>query len=316
MSSSRLSTPLPAFLLLIGLLVLQLAVVTRVRAEQDVCPFDGGSSLRVNATKCPTSAPISCGSGLQPRCCPSGTQCAGEGLYLNNYCCSTDDSTNASIAACIDDIVAYPRCAVSTWTLFDINGTIESGAWCCLKDNNGTYQAPTTGNGGGVRCVDAPDSDDEDPPDDLQIWAVYVEQETCTSASASASSSTTATATDTASATTSSAAATSTAAAASGSKISGGAIAGIVIGCVAGIGLLAAAAFFVWRRQHAKKADVPVTPQDPGAYSYAGDAKYEPVHQSTSPPIELGTTHYVPPPVELGAPQYATAPVELDSSPR
>lgn len=54
---------------------------------EDVCPYDGGWSLRVDSRYCPSSAPIDCGMGTQRRCCPSGYVCAGVGLQGGSWCC-------------------------------------------------------------------------------------------------------------------------------------------------------------------------------------------------------------------------------------
>lgn len=54
----------------------------------DTCAYKGGWSLRVDSQSCPPSAPVSCDKGAQPRCCPSGMECAGVGDYVGNYCCA------------------------------------------------------------------------------------------------------------------------------------------------------------------------------------------------------------------------------------
>lgn len=72
--------------------ILMVAAAAAV-AQAATCPFNGGWSLRVDAAACPPSAPIACGAGIQPRCCPSGLQCAGDGDYVGNYCCPPGSAT-------------------------------------------------------------------------------------------------------------------------------------------------------------------------------------------------------------------------------
>ena len=60
--------------------------VSGATVATSTCAYAGGWSLRI-AALCPPTAPVSCGTGLQNRCCPSGFECVGSGVYQGNYCC-------------------------------------------------------------------------------------------------------------------------------------------------------------------------------------------------------------------------------------
>ncbi|KAL1953456.1 hypothetical protein VTO42DRAFT_2794 [Malbranchea cinnamomea] len=77
----------------------------------------------------------------------------------------------------------------------------------------------------------------------------------------------------------------------SGSSLSGGAIAGIVVGSVAGVALIAGVAFFLWKRNRANRAGLPMDNGGyggkPPMYAYGSG----PVHEVYAPPPEMdGTT--------------------------
>lgn len=55
----------------------------------------GGWNLRVDTSECPGNVPVNCGVGLQTRCCPSGTTCAGNST---NICCPNGNNCADTIA--------------------------------------------------------------------------------------------------------------------------------------------------------------------------------------------------------------------------
>lgn len=63
------------------------------------CTFEGGWSLRVDASYCPIDAPVNCGKGLQRRCCPHGLICAGEGDFGGQYCCKPGEDCTSQAAS-------------------------------------------------------------------------------------------------------------------------------------------------------------------------------------------------------------------------
>ncbi|KAK1459891.1 hypothetical protein CMEL01_02890 [Colletotrichum melonis] len=101
------------------------------------CAYEGGWALR-NDRSCPPSAPVECGTGAQPRCCPSGFKCTGDGDYVGNYCC--EDPSD-----CRDLSLKYPKCPNSDWTLWGVDGKIDNGGWCCQSGQNGTYRDNSNG---------------------------------------------------------------------------------------------------------------------------------------------------------------------------
>ncbi|KAK2044667.1 hypothetical protein LZ31DRAFT_277355 [Colletotrichum somersetense] len=118
-----------------------LAMAAQVTMAQE-CNSMSGWSLRFPGSSCPQYAPFDCGKAgdLQTRCCPTGFSCAGNGVYIGNYCCP--DSTGSM--ECQDLADAYPKCPDSTWSLWAANDTIDdlpqTGAWCCAPGSMGIYR--------------------------------------------------------------------------------------------------------------------------------------------------------------------------------
>ncbi|KAK8052659.1 hypothetical protein PG996_011960 [Apiospora saccharicola] len=221
------------------------AVHLAAAAQQDnVCPYDGGWSLRVTSSYCPSSAPIDCGTGTQRRCCPSGYVCAGVGLQGGSWCCKEGED-------CLAEAREFPRCPNQQWTLWGGNtGTVADGAWCCQPGFNGFYKGKA-GGVGGVGCTDAGVNT---LPSDT-YFAKTVSTTQCVtstptpSSSSSSSSSVSATATPTGSAADGQNAG-ETSPKEDSQGLGTGAIVGIVVGCVGGIALIAGIiGVMMWRRR-------------------------------------------------------------------
>ncbi|KAK8115791.1 hypothetical protein PG984_012293 [Apiospora sp. TS-2023a] len=180
-----------------------------------VCPFEGGWSLRIDAINCPIDAPVNCGKGLQQRCCPPGLACAGEGDFGGNYCCKAGED-------CISQASSSPQCPDPTYTLWGGNGTLDNGGFCCKPGSNGFYEGKMEGVGctaAGVRTLPT-----------NEYFASTVRTVACVSSASSSFPSTPIGSTPMA---------TAAAAGSSSSSISSGTIAGIAVGAVCGVGLLA-----------------------------------------------------------------------------
>ena len=80
-----------------SLSIISIAILFSLKCASaiDACSYVGGWSLRVNSNSCPPDAPVQCGVGAQPRCCPSGFTCAGDGTYEGNYCCQGGELQNS-----------------------------------------------------------------------------------------------------------------------------------------------------------------------------------------------------------------------------
>ncbi|KAK8018964.1 hypothetical protein PG991_008154 [Apiospora marii] len=259
-------------------LALLWAAVHLAAAAQDVCPFDGGWSLRVSSTHCPSSAPIDCGKGTQQRCCPSGYVCAGVGLQGGSWCCKEGED-------CLAQAREFPRCPNQQWTLWGGNtGTVDDGAWCCQPGFNGYYKGKA-GGVGGVGCTDAGVNT---LPSDTYFAKTVSTSQCVTSTPAPSSSSTSS----------SPATATPTSPVADGQNADGsssedneglgsGAIAGIVVGCVAGIALIAGIiGFLMWRRRKSRAAaaqELPLGSSAGGGYAPPYDG-----HQKTAAEMGYG----------------------------
>ncbi|KAI0142906.1 hypothetical protein GGR57DRAFT_374769 [Xylariaceae sp. FL1272] len=205
-------------------------------ADSDSCAFDGGFALRTPNAECPEDASVSCGQGLQIRCCPSGFECG----YNDSYCCETG-------VDCKDEANDHPQCPDTTWSVwsYNENGTL---GWCC----DSGYFGFSLLDGSGVGCQAVGDTIDT-----TSSKTVY---EIATKTASVCSSSTTSATTSATTTTTTTAPATSTPAASTQSKgLSGGSIAGIAIGASAAIVIAAMAArFFLRRSQQKKDALLPV----------------------------------------------------------
>ncbi|KAK8878724.1 hypothetical protein PGQ11_000018 [Apiospora arundinis] len=221
-------------------------------AENNVCSYDGGWSLRVDSRYCPSNAPIDCGMGTQRRCCPSGYVCAGVGLQGGSWCCKEGED-------CINQARESPRCPNQQWTLWGgDDGSVSDGAWCCQPGYNGFYKGKVEGVGctkAGVNTL---------PSNTFFAKTVLTSQCVTSTPTPSSSSSSSATIGQT----------TPTGSVVDGQNAGGegqqsskdddsssskglgsGAIAGIVIGCVAGVALIAAIfGAAMWRRRKNRAA--------------------------------------------------------------
>ncbi|OTB07172.1 hypothetical protein M426DRAFT_8901 [Hypoxylon sp. CI-4A] len=183
-----------------------------------------GWAIRRNGS-CLGGKEVDCGATLAPfrACCPSSTECPSQ---YNVACCPS--GTNCTTA-----IVEAPRCANSSWSMFD-NG----GYFCCEEGQVGYDKSNTNG------CSRSGAS----LPDGTVPLAVISQSERSTSTTSSTSESTS---TSTSSATSSP---TSSSLSDSSSHSSAGAIAGGVVGGIALIAIILAALFFFRKRN--KNRDV------------------------------------------------------------
>ncbi|KAK8079201.1 hypothetical protein PG994_003008 [Apiospora phragmitis] len=76
-----------------------LLLFTSVVESANVCTYEGGWSLRVDANFCPINAPVNCGPGIQLRCCPNGLTCTGEGDFGGNWCCKEGEDCKSQASA-------------------------------------------------------------------------------------------------------------------------------------------------------------------------------------------------------------------------
>ncbi|KAI1263148.1 hypothetical protein F5Y18DRAFT_394765 [Xylariaceae sp. FL1019] len=221
-------------------------------ADSDTCAFDGGFALRTPNAECPEDAPVSCGAGLQIRCCPSGFECG----YNDSYCCENG-------VDCKDESNDNPQCPDTTWSVwsYNQNGTL---GWCC----DSGYFGFSLLDGTAVGCQAVGNT--IDTTNSKTVYQIATKTASvCTTSTTSTTSATT---------TTSTSSATSTPAPSTkhDNGLSGGSIAGIAIGASAAIVILAMAARFFLRRSQAKKdALLPVEelPADKPAGAGAGTDK-------------------------------------------
>ncbi|ROW12381.1 hypothetical protein VMCG_00094 [Cytospora schulzeri] len=111
------------------------------RCSATNCDSSGGWAAR-EFSGCSGDAPVECGGGATPRCCPSGFFCFSRS---SAYCCPTDTD-------CYDDVLNMPQCPHTGWSLWTNDGDVTDGAWCCESDAFGVSISPHTNNGGGVAC--------------------------------------------------------------------------------------------------------------------------------------------------------------------
>ncbi|KAJ3574698.1 hypothetical protein NPX13_g4284 [Xylaria arbuscula] len=96
-----------------------------VFAGDSTCGFSGGWPIR-RSGGCDADAPVSCGVGIQPRCCPSSFECliiaepSGSSLA---YCCPPGQD-------CAEETNAHSQCPVSSWNVWAYNSD-GTRAWCC-----------------------------------------------------------------------------------------------------------------------------------------------------------------------------------------
>ncbi|KAI1418945.1 hypothetical protein F5Y12DRAFT_359172 [Xylaria sp. FL1777] len=110
---------------MIGVLLPLILISSSVFAKDSTCGFSGGWPIR-KASGCNSDAPVSCGLGLQPRCCPSGFEClvvpSFDGTSLA-YCCPPGQD-------CAAETNDHPQCPVSSWNAWAYNSDGTRG-WCC-----------------------------------------------------------------------------------------------------------------------------------------------------------------------------------------
>ncbi|KAK7959408.1 uncharacterized protein PG986_004262 [Apiospora aurea] len=235
--------------------LLRLLLLAAVAESANVCTYEGGWSLRLDAQFCPINAPINCGNGIQLRCCPNGLTCTGEGDFGGNWCCKEGED-------CRTPAQANPKCPDPTWTLWGGDGTLKNGGWCCQPGDNGFYR-------GKVDAVGCTAAGVRNLPTGYH-FAKTVSTVACVAPTSSATSST-------ASATpTSVGDADSDSNKTSSSSLSGGAIAGIVVGAMCGMGLIAGIFALAWyrkkRARNSEAAAAVAAAAAGGAYSPPGQA--------------------------------------------
>ncbi|KAL0941524.1 uncharacterized protein CTRU02_204287 [Colletotrichum truncatum] len=227
-------------------------------AQAQECSYEGGWALR-NDRSCPPSAPVECGTGAQPRCCPSGFTCTGDGDYVGNYCCSDPKDCRALA-------LSHPKCPDSSWTLWGVDGKLDNGGWCCTSGSNGTYRE----NSQGIALLCTPSTATSLPQS--HHWAEPVSTSSCSTTTTAASSAATTTSAEATSATaagtetTSQPDPTNTAAPADkeSNGLSSGGIAGAAIGGVAGVALIIAGIFLMRRRKKSAAETTTATTEEGG----------------------------------------------------
>jgi hypothetical protein len=153
---------------------------------------------------------------------------------------------------CTAKALAKPRCPNEDWVLWGINGNLDSGGWCCLPGQNGKY-VNIEGGSYGVACF---------APSAMGVSAGWQVASTVSTVSCVAGTSlpSTMTSSESLSTPTSGGDAQASEGAETGnggdnsSSLSSGAIAGIVIGALAGVGLVLAGVFLVCKRRKGTKA--------------------------------------------------------------
>ncbi|KAK7942408.1 uncharacterized protein PG986_011521 [Apiospora aurea] len=249
-------------------------------AQNDVCPYDGGWSLRVKSRYCPSSAPVDCGMGTQRRCCPSGYVCAGVGLQGGSWCCKEGED-------CLSQARETPRCPNQQWTLWGGDtGTVSDGAWCCEPGFNGFYRGKVEA----VGCIDA--GVNTLPGNTFFAKTVSTSQcatATPTTSSSSSSSSPSGTGPTTATPTADGQNAGTSDDGDGNGGLGSGAIAGIVVGCVGGIALVAGIiGFMMWRRRRRNSQAAAAAAQDMHNGSGSGPAGYAPNAYGQQQTTEMG----------------------------
>ncbi|KUJ06332.1 uncharacterized protein LY89DRAFT_743943 [Mollisia scopiformis] len=114
------------------------AFIAADRAIQQLNPraeYQGGWPLALSAlnTTCPAEAPVQCNNGeVNPSCCPAGQFCVWPSGLFAFACCPTADS-------CLVAVTNFPRCANTSWNMFDQGGSY----FCCEPGQLGVN--PKTG---------------------------------------------------------------------------------------------------------------------------------------------------------------------------
>lgn len=168
------------------------------------------------------------------------------------------------------------QCPNQQWTLWGGDtGTVDDGAWCCQPGFNGYYRGKP-GSVGGVGCTDAGVNT---LPSDTHFAKTVSTSQCLTSTPASSSSSIPATSTPTGSVADGPNAGDSSSSKDDSRGLGSGAIAGIVVGCVAGIALIAGiVGAMMWRRRKSRAAAAQELPHgSAGGYAPPYDG-----HQKTA----------------------------------
>ncbi|KAF2190433.1 hypothetical protein K469DRAFT_721292 [Zopfia rhizophila CBS 207.26] len=240
--------------------------------------------------------------------CPAPWVCAYDGLLDKHYCCGTGS----------EDICwnGNTNCggADKTPSTNQIGCSSGQNAFCCLKDREECTQrfnqinicwatAKNPFANFGEEKSNATFSSLSSANPSATTFAFDRAQLTVSSTSAASSSAATSSASISETSTGTSSTPTQTQSSNdSDSGISGGAIGGIVVGVVAGLALIGAGAFFLWRRQHNKS----VGNKDGNPYMQGG---YGTVGQGSPTDITKYAMHGVP--VEMDA---SVNPVEIEGS--
>ncbi|KZL64133.1 hypothetical protein CT0861_00515 [Colletotrichum tofieldiae] len=219
------------------------------------CNHSGGWSLRTEG-KCPKDAAVDCGKGTQHRCCPNGLTCGGiEYSYTGAYCCPV----GMDGALCVERINKQPKCPDPTWNLWGVPQRPDTGEWCCMAGYNGTY---TSLNGDFVyQCT-------PNTTKDVALgvlWAELAPSASCTLPPIPIPDEST-------------------------NSMSGGAIAGAVIGGVFGAFLLAAGLYFLWRRRKRTGASAEAV-STTAAGAYEDDKSQTPQMSQPSHPSQPEFSH-------------------------
>ncbi|OAA63628.1 hypothetical protein SPI_03791 [Niveomyces insectorum RCEF 264] len=224
-----------------------------VRATR--CDFAGGWALRNNGNDCPRGT-TQCDGGIVPRCCPDATFCWETD---NGYCCPTNTTD------CFQDVVNVPKCPNKQWSLWNQNASTDE-LWCCRAGMYGV------GIGDGVKCRSLGVALASGETAATQVTHAASTCSTVPASSTPPSSSDASTAgPSTGTATHTDTPNTDAPAPPISSKqgVGGGAIAGIVIGCVAGVALVVLVAWLVMKRRAAQRRQFAEVEGDSGAAAVA-----------------------------------------------
>ncbi|KAI1323405.1 hypothetical protein F5Y16DRAFT_383737 [Xylariaceae sp. FL0255] len=269
---------------------LALLLRSKVSAQTSAdCGFIGGYPLR-NADSCPSDAPVTCGVGLQPRCCPSGFDCVSDPTTNGTYCCESGQN-------CVSESESHPQCPESTWNVwaYDSDG---SRGWCC---EDSFYGFATLANDG-VGCQPIGESIDTD--EYHTVTQYFTQSITCSSSSSVATTSTSSSSVQTTTPIpTGSGTPTPTPTHSPSAGLSVGGIVGVAIGAAALIVLIAVAGWYCMSRRRNKSPGAsPVelagatSKLDPNQHgpSSAYPSSYAPTYETYEAPSDSIVRHEMP----------------------